>query len=71
MENSNRNSENDFVNFFKGLDESYQQYLINEMKKKPPDHQPELKADMAESEGGPKYRQLSLKLKRGKNNGFS
>lgn len=56
MENSNRNSENDFVNFFKGLDESYQQYLINEMKKKPPDHLPELKADMAESEGGPKSR---------------
>lgn len=38
MENhENRNNENDFINFFKGLDENYQQYLIQEMQKKPPD----------------------------------
>lgn len=36
MENSNRSNENTFVEFFKGLDENYQFYLINEMKK-PPD----------------------------------
>lgn len=37
MENRNRSNENDFVEFFKGLDANYQKYLINEMQKKPPD----------------------------------
>lgn len=44
MENSNRSSENDFVNFFKGLDESYQQYLIQEMKREPPNEPKEEQA---------------------------
>lgn len=34
MENSNSSNENDFVDFFKGLDESYQRYLISEIQKK-------------------------------------
>lgn len=37
MENTNRSNENDFINFFKGLDENYQQYLIDEMKQKKAD----------------------------------
>ncbi|MEO1772537.1 MULTISPECIES: hypothetical protein [Enterococcus] len=32
-----RNSQDAFMEFFKGLDENYQKYLINEMQKKPPD----------------------------------
>lgn len=56
MENTNRNNENEFVNFFKGLDESYQRYLISEMQKKPPDCQSKTKVDTAESEGDPESR---------------
>ena len=44
MENvhrSNKSAENTFVEFFKGLGESYQRYIIAEMEKKPPD----IKAD--------------------------
>ncbi|MEO1768275.1 hypothetical protein [Candidatus Enterococcus ferrettii] len=40
MENvhrNNTNTENKFVEFFEGLDESYQRYLIEEIQKKPPD----------------------------------
>ncbi|WP_313631369.1 hypothetical protein [Enterococcus devriesei] len=58
MENSNRSSESDFVNFFKGLDENYQRYVIENMQKKPPNPQSAAQADMAESEGDPK---LSIK----------
>lgn|GEM_PF-3058803 len=52
-----RNSQQDFMEFFKGLDENYQKYLINEMKKKPPDDQqkPE-EADSAGTVGDPASR---------------
>ncbi|MGX7126565.1 hypothetical protein [Enterococcus viikkiensis] len=57
MENRNRNNENDFVEFFKGLDVNYQKYLINEMQKKPPDEkaQPQ-QAVSAGQVGDPKSR---------------
>ncbi len=52
-----RNSPDAFVEFFKGLDENYQKYLINEMKKKPPDRYREsVQADSAGLAGGPKSR---------------
>ncbi len=53
MENNNRSNESDFVNFFKGLDESYQRYVIENMQKKPPDRQTAEQSDMVESEGDP------------------
>ncbi|WP_315307265.1 hypothetical protein [Enterococcus devriesei] len=56
MENNNRSNESDFVNFFKGLDESYQRYVIENMQKKPPDSPLAKQADMAESEGDPESR---------------
>lgn len=58
MENVHRSNEgeNKFVEFFRGLDESYQRYLIEEMKKKPPDKKNVTAADTAESEGDPKSR---------------
>lgn len=50
----NRSSESDFIRFFEGLDENYQKYLINEMKKKPPDQvKKSTKADSAGMDGGP------------------
>lgn len=74
MENvhrNNTNTENKFVEFFRGLDESYQRYLIEEIQKKPPD-QPyqksidlmsddiaefeQRKFNMAGSDGDPKSR---------------
>lgn len=49
-----RNSQDAFMEFFKGLNENYQKYLINEMKKKPPDHQlKSVQADSARLDGGP------------------
>lgn len=57
MENRNRNNENDFVEFFKGLDVNYQKYLINEMQKKPPDEKAQSKqAVSAGRVGDPKSR---------------
>lgn len=58
MENhENRNSESDFINFFKGLDESYQRYVIDKMQKKPPDsNQDSTKADSAGQECDPESR---------------
>lgn len=57
MENRNRSNETDFINFFRGLDEKYQQFLINEMKKKPPDKPKEsTKADSARLVGDPESR---------------
>lgn len=50
-------NENAFVEFFKGLDENYQRYCIEEIKrkiKKPPDSRPAIKqADSAGLAGGP------------------
>lgn len=54
MENSNRSNENAFVEFFKGLDESYQQYLINEMKKPPDKEKESTEAVSAGMVGDPK-----------------
>lgn len=52
-----RNSQDTFMEFFKGLDKNYQKYLINEMQKKPPDKQQEAaQADSAGLVGGPKSR---------------
>lgn len=52
-----RNSQDAFMEFFKGLDENYQKYLINEMKKKPPDkQQAAAQADSAGLVSGPKSR---------------
>lgn len=52
-----RNSQDAFMEFFKGLDENYQKYLINEMHKKPPDGQREpAQADSAGLVGGLKSR---------------
>ena len=52
MENhENRSNENEFVNFFKGLDESYQRYLISEMQKKPPDENPNFLGEVLNSLG--------------------
>ena len=57
MENSNSSNENDFVDFFKGLDESYQRYLISEIQKKPPDIKLEsAQADIARLAGDPESR---------------
>lgn len=58
MENQGKPiSENAFVEFFKGLDENYQRYCIEEIKrkiKKPPDSsQATNQADSAELVGGP------------------
>lgn len=58
MENhENRNSESDFINFFKGLDESYQRFVIDKMKTKPPDStQTLIEADSAGQECDPESR---------------
>lgn len=57
MENNNRSNESDFVNFFKGLDESYQRYVIDQMQKKPPDqNQSMTEADSAGQECDPESR---------------
>lgn len=57
MENSNRSSESDFVNFFKGLSENYQRYVIENMQKKPPDQSQKLnEADSAGQECDPESR---------------
>ncbi|MDT2478695.1 hypothetical protein P7D59_07140 [Enterococcus avium] len=56
MENSNRSNENTFVEFFKGLDENYQFYLINEMKKPPDRKEDSTKAVSAGVVGDPKSR---------------
>lgn len=57
MENRNRNNENAFVEFFKGLDENYQRYCIDQLQskiKKPHDSRPNTKqADSAGLVGGP------------------
>lgn len=51
MENSNRSNENAFVEFFKGLDENYQFYLINEMKREFPDENPNFLGEALNSLG--------------------
>ncbi|MDT2674302.1 hypothetical protein [Enterococcus dongliensis] len=51
MENSNRSNENAFVEFFKGLDENYQLYLINEMKRELPDENPNFLGEALNSLG--------------------
>lgn len=56
MENTNRNNENDFINFFRGLDEKYQQFLINEMKKPPDEENQSTEAASAGLVGDPKSR---------------
>lgn len=57
MENRNRSNENDFVEFFKGLDANYQKYLINEMQKKPPDEKSQSKQAVSAGQvGDPKSR---------------
>lgn len=58
MDNQRKPSnENAFVEFFKGLDESYQRYCIEEIKqkiKKPPDSNlNDNQADSAGLDGGP------------------
>lgn len=57
MENNNRSNESDFVNFFKGLDESYQRYVIENMQKKPPDqNRQSIEVGIAGQEGDPESR---------------
>lgn len=56
MENTNRSNENDFINFFRGLDENYQQFLIDEMKKPPVNQKNSTKAGSAGLVGAPKSR---------------
>lgn len=52
MENhENRNSENEFISFFRGLDKSYQRYLIDEMQQKPPDRSPNYPAERINGAG--------------------
>lgn len=55
MENQRKPiNENTFVEFFKGLDESYQRFVIDKMQKKPPDSAGKAKkADSAGLDGGP------------------
>ncbi|MGM0169840.1 hypothetical protein IGI39_004001 [Enterococcus sp. AZ135] len=51
------NSQNDFMEFFKGLDKNYQRYLIDQIQKKPPDNKIEsTEADSARQVGDPKSR---------------
>lgn len=56
MENTNRNNEDVFAEFFRGLDEKYQQYLIDELKKPPDTGRNTEKADSAGLAGDPKSR---------------
>lgn len=56
MENTNRSNENDFINFFRGLDEKYQQFLIDEMKNPPDKQKDSTKAASAGLVGDPKSR---------------
>lgn len=56
MENTNRNNEDVFVEFFRGLDEKYQQYLIDEMKKPPDVDRKIKKAHTAGMVGDPESR---------------
>lgn len=56
MENTNRSNEHDFIDFFRGLDENYQQFLIDEMKKPPDNLKNSTKADSAGLVGDPKSR---------------
>lgn len=56
MESAKYSNETDFIKFFRGLDEKYQQFLIDEMKKPSDKQNDSTKADSARLAGDPESR---------------